>query len=375
MPLTAFFRFNWVVLLLVGATLFAVSFLIEQAILAAFLLTPLLGLVLALALEVGKAASIVWHRYLNEGPKARYPLATRTTSWVFRGGLLLLSLVCTLMYLGTQLDRPNLAAVQAAEAAAIEAELEQGLSRLQAWYERERGTRLAAGQALREREYTDLHNAHQGQVDELEALLRAEMDNVQGSTFIGPRYRELERRLQEARRARDRALAELAARQREEADELAERLAGERAAAHERLIATANDRRRALQDGRLHDDERVQDPRVIALTGMLDAVLGWQVSPPQFVFAFALFLSLMIELGILLAFDLATLLMLPALSVQHREAVTTGALLAEVAGTAEREGVRHRAAMEQVRKGAEHIVERATAERDSRLREDTRDAA
>jgi hypothetical protein len=202
MHLTRFFKWAWLFQLLVGVGLFGVSFFIENRILQAFFAGPALALALTLALEVGKAASIVWHRYLSTSAGGGYPKDTRLVSGSFRLALVLLSLICSLLYLGAQLDRPRLDRVRKAELAAIDAELREGLARL----ESDRTTRLDADQARRDREYSDARRDHQGQVDELEGLLRAEMDNVVNGVFRGPRYETLEQRLVAARAARDQAL-------------------------------------------------------------------------------------------------------------------------------------------------------------------------
>lgn len=196
-------------------------------------------------------------------------------------------------------------------------------------------------------------------MEELEALLRAEMDNVVNGVFRGPRYETFEQRLTRARADRDAALTALAARHRDQANRFAANLAREQMQARADLVNRSETRRRALHNGDLDDDERTQDPRIVALMNMAQAVIGWQLTAPQFVFVFALFISLVIELGIVLAFDTVTLAVLPALTVQHREQVTTEAMVAEMQGAAEREELRHREAMERVRNGADRAMERA----------------
>jgi hypothetical protein len=213
MPLTGFFRFGWTVQLLVGVALFSVSFLIENAVLQTFFTAPLIALTLAMALELGKAAAVVWHRYLTQSGGGGYPWSTRFFSSAFRIGLVGLSVVCSLLYFGVQLDRPNLEAVRSAELAAVDTGLQEGLQRLDA----EQRTRTEADEARRRTEYEDTRRVRQRQVDELEGLLRAEMDNVVAGVFKGPRYQELQGRLAEARSERDATLASLSARHTREA--------------------------------------------------------------------------------------------------------------------------------------------------------------
>ncbi|WP_295391571.1 hypothetical protein [uncultured Thiodictyon sp.] len=355
MHLTGFFRVTWIVQLAVGVALFGVSLLIENRVLHAFFAAPVIALTLAIALELGKAAAIVWHRYLSLSAAAAYPWATRAFSAAFRVGLVGLSVLCSVLYLGEHLDRPHLAAVRNADLQAIETRLAEDLARLSA----ERQTRAATDQARREAEYADARRDHQGQVQELESLLRAEMDHVVGGVFKGPRYQELAARLTAAQAARDGALAALSARHRQEAADPTP--AREYAQLRATLLGRAQAQQQAVREASYDGDDRTHDPRVVTLIRLAAAVFDRKLTAPQFVFGFSLFLSLLVELGILLAFDTVTLAVIPALATQHREAVLRESLLAEVAGSAERDGIRHRQAMDRVRQGADRVVERAQA--------------
>ena len=355
MRLGGFFSLAWLFQLLVGVTLFGVSFAIEAQILQAFLVGPALALVLALGLEVGKAVSIIWHRYLAAAGSSAYPKGTRVISGAFRAGLVILSLICSLLYLGAQMDRPNLETVRRTELDAIDRGFKEDIARL----ENQRAARLDADQVRRNREYADTRTDHRRQLDQLEALLRAEMNNVVKGVFRGPRYETLEQRLAAARSERDAALLVLAARHRAEAARLGAELDTEYAKSRAAIVQKAETARRSLHADRLDSDERIQDPRVVALIRMFEAVLGLKMNAPQFVFLFAVFISIVIELGIVLAFDIVTLSVLPALEAQHREGVTTEAMMAEMQGTAEREGLRHRESVERIRRGADRIHQRA----------------
>jgi hypothetical protein len=358
MPLSGFFRITWTVQLLVGLALFGVASLIEYQILRAFFAAPAIAIILTAGLELGKAAAVVWHRYLASSGAASYPASTRAFSIAFRLGLVGFSVLCSLLYLGVHLDRPNLESIRAAELAGIDARLQDDLTRLAA----DREAHASADQTRRQAEYADARRDHQGQVDALEALLRNEMDNVVGKTFKGPRYQELAERLERARTDRDEALTALSERHLREAAQLAAGIARDFDSRREARIAAAEAERRAAHNASFDGDDRTHDPRVVTLMRMTESVFGLRITPPQFVFVFALFLSLLMELGILIAFDTVTLAVIPALAAQHREAVQSEALMAEVAGNAGRDAIRHREAMDRVRKGAERLVERAWAQ-------------
>ena len=358
MAFNGFFRIVWSLQILVGVALFAVSFLIEGHILASFFGIALVAWVLAAALEIGKAASIVWHRHLLQSQPEEYPLATRLTSGAFRVGLVGLSVLCSLLFLGAQLDRPHAAELRDAGLAAVDTRLAEDLTRIDA----DRDARSASLASRQAAELAEAQGEHQRRVRDLEARLAREMDNVVGGTFKGPRYKELEAQLVAARGERERVLGELAARHAQDGPRLAAALAQEHRAARAERTARAEAERRAVAQADFDDDPRAHDPRVVAFLRMVQSMAGIDLSAPQFVFGFAFALAVLTELGILLAFDTVTVAARQVLAAQQREQVLSEELIAQMAGDAEREALRHREAMDRVRRGAERIAERAGAE-------------
>lgn len=357
MHLGGFYRIAWTLQLLVGITLFCVSFLIEGRILAAFFTAPILAWALALALETGKAAAIIFNRHLVQSQAAHYPLSIRMASATFRFGLIGLSILCSLLFLGTQLDRPHVQELRQAALNEIQTRLADDLARMDA----EHDARLAARRERYASEWHDRQAGQQRHIAGLEALLVAEMDNVMNGVFKGPRYREIAARLADARERQQHTLDALAARHDAAMAQFAEALTGEHRQARTDRAARAGAERNALHQNSFDHDERAQDPRVIAFLRMSEFVFGWQINAPQFVFAFAIFLSLLMELGILLAFETLTLTSGPALAAQQREQIKNEELIAELAGSAERDTMRHAEAMTRVKKGAERVVRRAQA--------------
>ena len=122
-----FFRVSWSIQLLVGICLFIVSFMIEKQVLEAFIVTPFLALLLAASLEIGKAVAIIWHRYMTSRSDVLYPNSIRWASSLFRIGLVFLSVVCSLLFLAANLDRPNLDEVRSHEMSRGESRLDETL--------------------------------------------------------------------------------------------------------------------------------------------------------------------------------------------------------------------------------------------------------
>ncbi|MCB1866616.1 MAG: hypothetical protein KDG50_14455 [Chromatiales bacterium] len=301
-------------LIFVGVALFGVSLFFESHVLARISGVAVMGMSIAATLEIGKAAAIIWHRFLVASAAPQYDRRSRLISGGFRAGLLVLSILCSVLYLGTQLDRPGLEAQRKADLEAAE-QADRDARGTFARRQSEARDALTRTQA-EERQRTA--QTHAGRVAEFEAALTAEMDNVQNGSFVGSRYRTFESRLERARADETTALealaerhaglrAQLDARQQREAEEFLHA----RSRAHEQALAAvlAND---------YANDPRVNDRMVTSFLTLVAESGGPRLSTYGFVLLFALLLSLLIEAGILLAFELVTVLLLPLMLSRYR---------------------------------------------------------
>lgn len=353
MRISYFFKSSWVLQLVVGIGLFLCSFYIEYRIMQAFISPQAMALFLAITLETGKVVAIVWHYYLNHLSYTPYPGSVRLTSALFRLGLVVLSLVCSQLFLNAHLDRPHLEKVRAAETETVKQRLDTELERLNQGH-------LAEKKALAARHEVELAERsarYDRRIGQLEALLLEEMDNVVGGVFRGPRYVEFERQLAVARDSR-----------RAEMEKLLERQSGEIS----QMVAAYNlamRQTRAAGDKKLgqlksHDfarDERVNDPHIVAFLKVSQSLFDASLEPLQFVFLFSLLLSTLLEAGIMLAFSTITVSMSPVLRAQHEETLEKETLKAKVSGEAERDEVRHDAAMGKINRAGRQTVEKAEA--------------
>ncbi len=362
MKLSNFFRTALVVQLLVGTGLFSISLLIEYQVLQAFLLTPVIALFLALVLEVGKAAAIVWHRFLLSQSNA-YPQSTRVASASFRIGLLLLSLLCSLLYLSNHLDRPNLNAVRAADLQDLDRRLNEDLSKL-------KESAATTVEALRRQYQADREarlQIHRQRLEALQQKLDTEMNNVVRGQFKGPRYRELERLLEKEREALSAASTAFAEKQGEQLARQIQTLEAKTAEQRKTLKKQAEQARKRIMHDPYADDERVNEPYIVAFTSLSRAMLPVEIAPMQFVFGFALLLSLLIEIGIMLAFDTVTVTLLPALKSQHQEELETELVKSRADATARQQSIRHSSQLDGIMRAYERTVAQAEKARDHKL--------
>ena len=345
-----YFRLSWLAQLLVGCGLFTVSFLLQAQVLLGFIAVPALAWSLGITLELGKVLAIVWHRYMAASRQS-YPASTRSVSVVFRTGLLLLSLICSLLYLGGQLDRPGLDAVRASDLQALEAKEKRQLERL----ENRRQKALSDLRHSHERAQARLYEARHSAIAALEKQLLKEMNNVVKGQFKGPRYHELERRLSGEKAALSTLVNESMVMLRQDENRLADRFDSYRAEA----VSALENERRKIRRSRYLEDERVSDPRIIAFSNLTAALFGHRLSPVVFVFSFAVMLSVLLELGIVLAFDTVTAAMAPALHAQHQGEVDLQVFSSRVQAKSRRDEMANRASMEKIGKAAESALREA----------------
>ncbi len=354
MKLSNFFITALAVQLLVGAGLFSISLLIEYQVLQAFLLTPAIALALAVVLEGGKAAAIVWHRFLSSQPQA-YPQSTQLASTAFRVGLLFLSLLCSLLYLANHLDRPNLNTVRAADLSQVEQRLQQSLAQID-----DAGkSRIEALRQRQQAEQRELLQVHQHRLDALQQKLDGEMNNVVHGQFKGPRYLEVERLIEKEQAALEAASTALSEKHEKQMARLIEHQESRTADQRTVLETQARKERNLIAHSDYANDDRVNEPYVVAFTSLSRALLPVEIAPMQFVFGFALLLSLLVEVGILLAFDTVTVTLLPALRSQHQEQLETELLKSRANATARQETIRHRSRLDGIMNAYDRTITQA----------------
>ncbi|PWQ98143.1 hypothetical protein [Leucothrix pacifica] len=350
-----FFRLSWIVQLLVGICLFTVSFLIEKQVLEAFIATPMLALLLAGSLELGKAVAIIWHRYMSHQPMTHYPGSVRLTSNVFRMGLVLLSMLCSLLFLSDNLDRPNLESVRESETKRQENQLNKYLSRI----EKQNSTKLATLQKSLQSEYEHLDERFKDRIAVIQKELNLEMNNVVNGTFKGPRYAEIESRLNKEKALRDTELKKLLENNKAAYSLEAKRLTAALEEKQESAYLAATASHNAIQVNDFAEDERANDSRIVSFLKVVKSVSGTQVMPLQFVFAFSLLISLLMEIGILLAFNTITLSILPALKATHAADLSNDIMQSEFDQEVREDELRHKEAVNKIRRTADNVMDKA----------------
>ena len=355
MKSTHFFRISWVIQLAVGICLFTVSFLIEKQVLEAFIATPLLALLLAASLELGKAVAIVWHRFMSYQTATSYPASVRWASNTFRLGLVFLSIICSLLFLSDNLDRPNLESVRTQEVTRKQDQVKDYLKRI----ETQKQTRLERLQAAQQSEYQNLEKVFQQRVSGIQKELKLEMNNVVNGTFKGPRYAEIKSRLEKEQRFRNQSLAKLSNDNKKAYEQESSRLQDELEAKQEEAYLKSIDTVDAIESSDFANDERANDTRIVSFLKVLESVFGTQIFPLQFVFIFSLLISFLMEIGILLAFNTITLSILPALRAIHEADLSSDVMQTEIEREAKEDGMRHEEAINKIRNTADNVMDKA----------------
>lgn len=350
-----FFRVSWTIQLLVGISLFTVSFMIEKQVLEAFITTPIVALLLAASLELGKAVAIIWHRFMSDQPTTKYPASVRISSTLFRSGLVFLSMLCSLLFLSGNLDRPNLDDVRTKETAYQNSELENYLKRIEGQHK----DKVASLKSTQEAEYQLQANHFNKRIDVIQKELTLEMDNVVNGTFKGPRYAEIEQRLNQEKTLRDSTLQQLATDNKQQFNEESKRFQSELENKQEVAYTEAKQARTNIRTNDFSDDERANDPRIVSFLKVVKSVAGAEFLPLQFVFAFSLLISLLMEIGILLAFNTVTLSIMPALKAMHAAGMSQDILQTEVEKAAREDEIRHEEAVNKIRRTADNVMDKA----------------
>lgn len=300
----SFHKVSWGVQLLVGIGLFSLSFLIQSQVMVEFIQGFWLAVGIAAALELGKAMSIIWHRFMTMNKEIHYPFLTLAASATFRVGLIALSLWCSILFISDALNAPNSESVRAADMALAEQQMQERLGA----FKEGQNLELSALQNSQQEQMAVLKQRYQGQIDALQGLITKEMDNSVNGQFIGPRYKELQRRLETTTSEYDAALNRLQDKQSVELSSLRQEQSASREVVQAEALKALTEKQTTIQETDYNDDERAGHPMVLAFVKVMNDVIGWQMSNSNFVLAFAVLISLLIEIGILIAFENVTVL-------------------------------------------------------------------
>jgi uncharacterized membrane protein YciS (DUF1049 family) len=355
MKFNYFFRITWLVQLLVGISLFSVSFLIESKVLQAFINTPILAMSLAGALELGKAGAIIWHRYMLHQATMGYPKIMRLTSTIFRLGLVLLSMLCSLLFLSDNLDRPNLETVRSIEMKRDQTHFQEELERL----EDDKTNSLQSLSNKQSVEFKTVKADFDRRIKRLEADLKKEMNNVINGTFKGPRYAEFSTLLEKEKQQSSKTLNKLAQQQKQAFNKEYIRLSNTYEEKRTHLYEQADARRKALINNDFANDERANDSRIVSFLKVYESVFNSVIIPLQFVFVFSLLLSLLMEIGIMLAFDIITLSILPEIKAKQTLDLHNDLLETEINQQVQEDAMRHTEAVNRIRNTADNVMHKA----------------
>ena len=312
-----FYKVSWTAQVAAGIVLFTLSFLIESYVLAQYLDNAALAMALAGALEISKALSVVFYRFMKTQTDVGYPAAVAIMLLVFRLTLLILSLICSIMYFAEQLDRPYLESIKAADRERVERDFSKRVTALQLDFQ-ERRTR--AEQALRlcyQRLAEQASQRWLPAIGELENLLSKEMDNSRNGEFVGPRYREIERRLGNEKDQYSAHLSSLSDSEHQEQRQMLSDLSERYESSLHRLRDQQEANLSAIRGADYRGDPRVEHAMLNAVLAICADLFGATTTPLQFVVFFSIFVSFIVELGIVVIFEHIALSYMSLFQAEH----------------------------------------------------------
>lgn len=348
-----FFTGSWIIQLIVGIGLFGCSFFVEYQILLHFVSPATMAFFLAIILESGKVAAIVWHHYLGYLAPETTPTAVNLTSFTFRFGLVTLSLLCSMLFFTARLDRPHLEMIKAKRSAAIVQQNLQETKRIDSQF----NSRKNELQARQQQELKEARKMHDKQIATLDTLLLAEMDNVINGVFKGSRYQEFERRVEKEKRVRDNHLAQIRKQHELQQEDLD--------TSFNKALRSSQSKANKLQQSILKSDfatdEQAHDKRIVALLKTVESIFHWDILPLQFVFCFSILISFLMETGIMLSFATITVAIAPVLHAHHIDVLEKETCRIQTEGEVEKDAMRHGAAISKVRQAGERVVNEANS--------------
>lgn len=278
----------------------------------------------------------------------KYPLTTRIVSHTFRVGLIALSVISAAMLVTEHTNSlKEKRAIQLAKKVAIHQQAEEQIQELKIKLETERADFI--NNQKHERKMLE------EQIDGLDHQITQEMDYRVNGEFKGKRYQAL----QERREILGKDLHHLQERQQQDIRRYSE----ERNQAFQK---TETEIRREEEHQKDDIPLLLDDPD--AVNEMVGSFLAaWQSfsgkdnvpSASQFIFVISLLLALLIELGIMMAFENVVVAIAPLLRMQLSHGFQQEMLKTSLQGEQAIQDIQHEADLDAIRRKADQTIEKA----------------
>jgi hypothetical protein len=287
---------------IVGLLAFAVSFTFELIMFFSFSGNIFLSLALTMVLECSKLLLIVFHRFVED---KEYSIAENVNvmSSIFKSGLLFVSVLCSLAYFASSLDRPNLEIVRSADESRVTQNFDEKISAIQSQRQERLDTIRNEVKGKYSKRYHELDSRYLPEISKIENLRKREFDRVIGGVRKGPYWHEYDRQLQELKSEYK------AEKDRLRADEDAELnlyIPGIENEFQKKLDSTMNNKESALEEISTNNyelDDRAKNKHIVSLINTLEYGLGISISYLSFAMLLSITTSLLLELAIYLAFN------------------------------------------------------------------------
>lgn len=286
----------------VGLVAFAVSFIFELIMLFSFTANLFLSVALTMVLECSKLLLTIFHRFV-EDKKYKISDSVRTMSFLFRFGLVFISVLCSLAYFAASLDRPNLEQVKTDDKSRVAKSFDEKLAMLNSQRQKRLDT---IRNEIREKYTTrnqELDALYLPKISELEGLRKNEFDRVINGVRKGAYWSEYDRQLQELK---SEYKSEKDLRRASEDTEMNQYIPGIEAEFQKKIDTAISNKESALTEISTNNyelDDRAKNQKIVSLLTTLDKGMGINISYLAFAILLSILTSLLLELAIYLAFS------------------------------------------------------------------------
>ena len=296
-------RFLWIVFILNGLGAFVISLIMEGFVVYAITDLLVFSFCITSVFELAKVMTIVMHRYLSSLETGRMPVAVAATAQLFKAGLLLLSLVCSIACVSGYMDSPNLEKIRGLEKKAATEKYEADLARARGEYEKNRKSAVEQIEEKYKERYRREGDYYLPRIEEKERSRDLEFDRKIGGVRKGEKWNEHNRQAVELAEAYKASLDSLKREENREFSETTGRLDEAYRLKIRQLEQACDTRMQALNGDGLLDDDRVRNSLVVSLMRTFKGGLDFDPGYLRFTTFFSILISLLLELTIYVVFN------------------------------------------------------------------------
>jgi hypothetical protein len=306
----------WLLYTMIGFGAFTISFLLQGWVFLNITQIVWLSFGTTCVFESAKVVTIILHRFMTVNNGRAVPIVLLWMTQIFKCGLVLLSIICSLAMLSQYLRNPNLDGIMEKDTGIIEKNHKESMELLKQSTEKRKSETLAEIRQRYGKKLEELKRFYETRIENEEKLRDQEFDRKVNGIRKGERWFEHERKIGELQKAYDQKLSGIHKLEKTELSEKISKIEDDFKFSIQAVNAKREQEFKKLRSSEYLEDDRVKNQMVMAFLATMESTVSFNLGYMKFIAAFSLMVSLLLESTIYVVFNYLT--------ISHQEIFSLG---------------------------------------------------